>query len=1107
MEFLDNFVTQQESRRHSHLEIRLIPEKSCWVALPPAYVARLLEGQSPIPLVLQLSSPSGPNGRRWYVAWSGAASTSKALEVPAALAACQGLSEGMTVRVHALPGTPLASQVSVEPASADDWEQAELNAEFMEEQLVNQVGVVCKGVPFPFWMLGQAVLTLRVVSAAPDDVVRLAPGAEVSIAPQPRVRPKAASNKAASIASADQPSLPPAWFRVQDPLPSADLSLEVPAGGGVPEPAGTLQSWDTVHARVPSVHAAAAGLCHGDVVQLQANLGSKASRLLARLVIDETVSPAHVLLSPPALRQLGLRPHRRLAVTLKAAQQPGSAPLSVVLHPVRELRPGVHRLVSAEVDLQGLGAPDLRSFFASWLACQAAAGAHSPGCSTPEAAQSASMPQEAGSGQGFRAAQMQSDAEKNGKSSQSSCVNMAVPVQSGSIVSVQSADGERTSSFFIELSWQAGEPKECQFMLQSAAAFLESSTSVQLGPALELPAVAQRDKSAWPDQARLSSSSTSGTQAATSPPSLSGFSRQWVEEYSAPALARLLPLLHHTSRCLLAALDGPAPGGLLVCGPPGSGKSGLVAAVAHALSQDTMCRTHVVWIRCGEIETETLGKAKAHLLPLLREALMCMPALVVLDDLHLLCPAPSQAPEAALSNIGSAALVAWLRDVLREYHARPDGRPALPVVVCGTAPTAADVAAPLRAPGLLDCMLTLRAPAAEDRAALLASALQAKAALFDPAALQGFARGLEGYDAADLRALVERTLHQALMRRLALQHPPAGPLHISLGDLEAANRGFEPASCWGVGRVQGGEGPGPRGWQDVGGLADVRDALQEAMELPTKYAALIARAPLRLRTGVLLYGPPGCGKTHVVSAAVAAAGLRFVSVKGPELLNKYIGASEAAVRDIFRRASAAAPCVLFFDEFDAIAPRRGHDSTGVTDRVVNQLLTELDGVEGLKGVIVVGATSRPDMLDAALLRPGRLDRLLYCGFPTGRERLQILTALTSRLELDAAVSLQQVANACEGFSGADLSALLSDAQLEAVHEVLAGARAADEAQGVPAITTRHLAAAAAKARPSIPAAERERLESIYRRFRGSRDPGFGGTPVSGKGKGKLATLA
>ena len=203
---------------------------------------------------------------------------------------------------------------------------------------------------------------------------------------------------------------------------------------------------------------------------------------------------------------------------VKAAPQPSSAPLSVVLHPVRELRPGVHRLVSAEVDLQGLSAPDMLNFFASWLACQAAAGAHS----TPEAAQSASMPQEAVPEQGFRAAQVQRDAEGNSRSSQSSCGDVAVPAQSGSIVSVQSADGERRSSFFVELSWQAGVPKESQFLLQSAAAFLQSSTPVQLGPALELPAVAQQDRSAWPDQARLSSCRTGGTQAAASPPSLSG---------------------------------------------------------------------------------------------------------------------------------------------------------------------------------------------------------------------------------------------------------------------------------------------------------------------------------------------------------------------------------------------------------------------------------------------------------------------------------------------------------------------------------------------------------------------------------------------------------
>jgi peroxin-1 len=185
------------------------------------------------------------------------------------------------------------------------------------------------------------------------------------------------------------------------------------------------------------------------------------------------------------------------------------------------------------------------------------------------------------------------------------------------------------------------------------------------------------------------------------------------------------------------------------------------------------------------------------------------------------------------------------------------------------------------------------------------------------------------------------------------------------------------------------------GWEDVGGMSDAKDVLYEAIELPLRYAKLVAKAPLRLRTGVLLYGPPGCGKTHTVRAAVAAAGVRFIGVKGPELLNKYIGASEEAVRSTFKRAQAAAPCVLFFDEFDSIAPQRGtgSDSTGVTERCVNQLLTELDGVEKLQGVCVIAASNRPDLIDAALLRPGRLDRLIYCSFPAMDERKQILKAL------------------------------------------------------------------------------------------------------------------
>jgi peroxin-1 len=170
-------------------------------------------------------------------------------------------------------------------------------------------------------------------------------------------------------------------------------------------------------------------------------------------------------------------------------------------------------------------------------------------------------------------------------------------------------------------------------------------------------------------------------------------------------------------------------------------------------------------------------------------------------------------------------------------------------------------------------------------------------------------------------------------------------------------------------------------------------------------------------------------------------GLNFISVKGPEILNKYIGASEKSVRDLFERASAAKPCVLFFDEFDSIAPKRGHDSTGVTDRVVNQLLTQMDGAEGLSGVYVLAATSRPDLIDPALLRPGRLDKSLLCDFPNLDDRIDIIRALAKKVKLSGEVleyddDMIELGRRTEGFSGADLQALMSNAQLEAIHDVL-----------------------------------------------------------------------
>ena len=297
---------------------------------------------------------------------------------------------------------------------------------------------------------------------------------------------------------------------------------------------------------------------------------------------------------------------------------------------------------------------------------------------------------------------------------------------------------------------------------------------------------------------------------------------------------------------------------------------------------------------------------------------------------------------------------------------------------------------------------------------------------------------IDGYMPGDLGLLVSRARNEALMRSVteSAVDNDSSPVPLSRLDFTKALKGFTPASLRNVTLQHS-----TTTFASIGGLRETRRVLLETLEYPTKYAPIFAQCPLRLRSGLLLYGYPGCGKTLLASAVAGECGLNFISVKGPEILNKYIGASEKSVRDLFERAQAARPCVLFFDEFDSIAPKRGHDSTGVTDRVVNQLLTQMDGAEGLQGVYVLAATSRPDLIDPALLRPGRLDKALLCDFPGMEDRLDIIRALTTKIKLSDEVlevedDLLELARQTDGFSGADLQALVSNAQLEAIHDVL-----------------------------------------------------------------------
>lgn len=273
--------------------------------------------------------------------------------------------------------------------------------------------------------------------------------------------------------------------------------------------------------------------------------------------------------------------------------------------------------------------------------------------------------------------------------------------------------------------------------------------------------------------------------------------------------------------------------------------------------------------------------------------------------------------------------------------------------------------------------------------------------------------------------------------------------------------------------------------EKIPGMDDVIATLEEVLIWPTKFPKIFEHSPLRNQAGILLFGAPGTGKGFIVSQITKRWNLRLISIKGPELLAKYIGQSEENVRNLFEKAKSARPCVLFFDEFDSLAPRRGHDSTGVTDRVVNQLLTELDGVKSLEGVSIICATSRPDLIDPALLRSGRIDRLVECQLPNASERHEILNWLVKSVTLDSSIDLKAVAVKVENFSGADIKSVLTTANMNAIEEELKK----NDGRGMlneVLITKEHLESALANTRPSLTRQDMEKYKTLYQKFKNKK---------------------
>ncbi|RIA96601.1 P-loop containing nucleoside triphosphate hydrolase protein [Glomus cerebriforme] len=461
------------------------------------------------------------------------------------------------------------------------------------------------------------------------------------------------------------------------------------------------------------------------------------------------------------------------------------------------------------------------------------------------------------------------------------------------------------------------------------------------------------------------------------------------------------------------------PKGILLYGPPGTGKT----LIARAVASET--RSNVICVNGPEILSKFYGETETKLRDIFDRAAENAPSIIFIDEIDALCPKRDE-----VGNELGKRIVATLLTLMNGITSKKAQHDRVVIIGATNRPNALDQA--LRRPGRFDREIEIGIPNVTSRHSILLTLLKKIPNTLTTEEINALASKSHGYVGADLAATCREAGLKAIKR--CIKEKKRDDVKVNIQDMKTAMAEIRPSAMreilLEVPRVY---------WSDIGGQQEIKQKLKESIEWPLQHPEAFLRLGIRPPKGILLYGPPGCSKTLMAKALATEAGLNFIAVKGPELFSKWVGESEKAVREIFRKARAASPSIVFFDEIDALTVKRGiggESGTSVADRVLSQLLNELDGIEPLVNVTVVAATNRPDIIDSALLRPGRIDRILYVSPPDIQSRKEIFKIQLKKMSHAKDINLEEFATKTDGCSGAEIVAICQEAALYAMDEDL-----------------------------------------------------------------------